>query len=158
MTPTMLGRLQTRTILLGSIGLFFTLLLWSFLVVIDEIETGNYDLFKVLFLVWLLGLFWDMVYQGLLIFRWDYDWPPIFQLLSGIWEWLIILLLVSIAVPPGSFRLLAAWWPTVQDDFWIVHAHYWLVWLTTFIASQGLLRILFPRWRFRGGQIGHYQS
>jgi hypothetical protein len=30
--------------------------------------------------------------------------------------------------------------------------HYWTVWWATFIMALGPMRIIFPRWRFRGGQ------
>jgi hypothetical protein len=33
--------------------------------------------------------------------------------------------------------------------FWL---HYASVWVTTFLASQSLMRLLFPRWRYRGGR------
>jgi hypothetical protein len=38
-------------------------------------------------------------------------------------------------------------------SFIVFLIHYWLVWIGVFIGTQGPLRILFPRWRFRGGRI-----
>jgi len=29
---------------------------------------------------------------------------------------------------------------------------YGVIWFVTFLASQSLLRIIFPNWRYRGGQ------
>ena len=133
MTPTLIGRWQTRILLLSTIGLFvsipFVLVLNSFL---PFIFVG---------LVLLFGMGWDSIYQLLIQDRWDHDWPPLFQLLAGLAEGLWLFLLVY-------------FWPQFADppQIWVFWLHYGLVWTTTFIASQSLLRLIFPRWRFRGGQ------
>ena len=36
--------------------------------------------------------------------------------------------------------------------FWVFF-HYFVVWLAVFIASQSIMRVLFVRWRFFGGQV-----
>ena len=39
----------------------------------------------------------------------------------------------------------------LEDNYLFIH--YWAVWLATFLASQSIMRIIFPRWRFFGGRI-----
>lgn len=92
-------------------------------------------------LVLFFGLGWDSIYQFLIQDRWDHDWPPLFQLLAGLTEGLWIFILIYL-------------WPQFasRPPIWIFWLHYSLVWVATFTASQSLLRLLFPCWRFRGGQ------
>jgi hypothetical protein len=133
MTPTLSGRWQSRFFLLATVGLFVTIpfaLLFSSLVP-----------FIILGLVFGFGLGWDVLYSRWQKRRWDHDWPPNLQLAAGIVEGLFVFGLLygwlrSNALPPASI-------------FWL---HYALVWLTTFSASQSLMRLYFPRWRYRGGE------
>ena len=79
----------------------------------------------------MFGLGWDALCTLLQKFRWDRDWPAALQLLAGIWEGVVL-------------------WVLYPFDFnW---EHYSLVWLAVFLASQTIMRILFPRWRFFGGR------
>lgn len=137
MTPTLLGRWQTRLFLLGTVGLIVTLLFGMF---IGDTRTPLVLLGYVLG----LGLVWEMLYQYLQSFRWDQDWPPAFQVGTGIFEALVVWGLVqTIGLPgvdgtalPGTTFL----------------AHYGAVWVATFLVVQGPLRIIFLHWRYRGGQ------
>ena len=140
MTPTLFGRWQTRLLLLGTVGLIITLPFG--LGIIGPGATATY--FWVLLYVAIFGLGWDIVYDYLQKFRWDRDWPAAFQLLAGIWE--AIFLLITIEV----FQLPLPGLATVDVSSFV--RHYSLVWLGVFLASQSIMRIWFPRWRFRGGQ------
>ena len=42
--------------------------------------------------------------------------------------------------------------PKAEFDLPLFILHYTIVWLGIFILSQSLMRILFPKWRFKGGQ------
>ena len=132
MTPTLFGRWQSRFFLLGTVGSLTTLL---FAVLFRSLIP-----FILLAVVMLLGLGWDVVYNRLQKRRWDRDWPPTLQLAAGVAEGLALAGLLYGA------RLLPAPPPT---QFIL---HYTAVWLTTFLASQSLMRLLFPRWRYHGGQ------
>lgn len=132
MTPTLFGRWQSRFFLLGTIGSLTTLL---FAVLFRSLIP-----FILLAVVMLLGLGWDVVYDRLQKRRWDRDWPPTLQLAAGVAEGMLLAGLLYGA------RLLPAPTPT---QFVL---HYTAVWLTTFLASQSLMRLLFPRWRYHGGQ------
>lgn len=133
MTPTLWGRWQSRFFLLGTLGVFVT----SFFALLSHSATP----FLILAGVFILGLGWDVIYTYQQKQRWDHDWPPILQLLAGVIEGILIYVLLY------GFNLLASLPPV--GLFWL---HYALVWITTFIASQSLMRLLFPRWRYRGGR------
>lgn len=139
MTPTLFGRWQTRLFLLTTVGILITL---PFSLGIVEPDFGN-GYFLVLAYIALFGCGWDLVYNYLQRFRWDRDWPGVLQLLAGIWEAIFLVGCVNFVDLPGLPKL---------DLFWFI-LHYSLVWLSVYIASQTLMRILFPLWRFRGGQI-----
>jgi hypothetical protein len=135
MTPTLFGRWQTRLLLFATAGVLGTL---PFAIVY-----GNSVFFTLLIYVALMGLGWDIFYNYLQTFRWDHDWPTVFQLLAGIGEAIAIALLMSTVGLPGV---------PVGLPLELFALHYSLVWLLVFCASQILMRIVFPRWRFRGGQ------
>jgi hypothetical protein len=139
MTPTLFGRWQTRLLLLATVGGLVTLPFY-----LGYIGSGaGLVYFWVLGYVALFGIFWDVVYIYLQKFRWDRDWPAAFQLLAGIWEAVFIISLVkTIGLPAVPKEVTIAGFAF----------HYSLVWLAVFIASQSIMRILFPFWRFRGGQ------
>ena len=133
MTPTLFGRWQSRFFLLGTIGLAVTLVFALLFRTMAPII--------ILVLVFGFGLIWDVLYSLVQKRRWDHDWPPLLQLAAGIVEGIFIFgllygLNLSNVLPPAVL-------------FWL---HYSLVWLATFLASQSLMRLYFPRWRYRGGQ------
>ena len=139
MTPTLLGRWQTRLLLLATVGVLITLPFY-----LGIIGPGGSVFFWVLIYVTLFGFGWDVLYQHLQKSRWDSDWPGALHLLAGIWEAVFVVLLVKIFGLPGirTEQLPLKWFAL----------HYSLVWLAVYVASHTMMRILFPRWRFRGGQ------
>ncbi|MEB3180763.1 MAG: hypothetical protein VKL59_17305 [Nostocaceae cyanobacterium] len=142
MTPTLFGRWQTRLLLLATVGFLVSLPF-----AMGIIGSGaNSVYFWILGYVAVFGLGWDVLYNYLQKFRWDRDWPAIFQLMAGIWE------LIFVACGVKFFGFLPIPLPKEQLSlFWLV-IHYSVVWLAVFVTSQSLMRVLFPRWRFRGGQ------
>jgi len=148
MTPTLWGRWQTRLWLLATIGLFVTLI-FAYLYQ-QSPETIDQTPFVLLAYILGFGFIWDIIYNQIQQYRWDRDWPPTFQLGAGILEGLFIWLLVWLwpRLQAGSPL------PGIRPDlmFGQFVAHYATVWVTTFLASQSLLRIIYPRWRYRGGQ------
>ncbi len=139
MTPTLLGRWQTRLLLLATVGLLVTLPFS-----LGQTSSPRWIYFAFLGYVALFGLIWDTLYNYLQKFRWDRDWPGLFQLLAGLWEGLFIGGLAKTVGLPGISPKL------FNLELFIYH--YSWVWLTTYLASQSLMRILFPYWRFRGGR------
>jgi hypothetical protein len=142
MTPTLFGRWQTRLFLFSTVGVLITIPF-----ALGIIGTGGSSFFSVLFHVMLFGLVWDSIYIYLQGFRWDRDWPAIFQLLSGIWEAIFIAAIVKFFGLPGIPKDLSLFWFAL---------HYSCVWLGIFTISQTMMRVLFLKWRFYGGElIGH---
>jgi hypothetical protein len=141
MTPTLLGRWQTRLLLLGTGGLIVTLIVGS---IAGDVRTPLASLGYVV----VLGLGWDCVYHYLQSWRWDRDWPPAFQVVAGVWEGGFVWGLIQIS------RSLVGDLPGVAPSLTALQfsAHYVVVWCIMFLGTQGLLRIIFPRWRYRGGQ------
>ena len=140
MTPTLLGRWQTRLLLLATVGILITL---PFALGIFSPGASSVY-FWVLAYIAIFGIGWDILYNYLQKFRWDRDWPAIFQLFAGIWEAIFLILIIKVLRLPL---------PGVSDfDIGLFIRHYSFVWLGVFLASQTIMRILFPRWRFRGGQ------
>ena len=131
MTPTLSGRWQSRLLLLGSIG---SLISFGFALLFNSVMP-----LILLALVILFGLIWDYFYDKIQQRRWDHDWPPTFQLLAGIFEGIFIFGLIQILPLPGLPNVIQFW------------AHYGTVWIFTFLASQSMMRLFFPRWRFNGG-------
>ncbi|MBD2362641.1 hypothetical protein H6G36_15860 [Anabaena minutissima FACHB-250] len=142
MTPTLFGRWQTRLLLLSTVGVLVSLPFAMGL--IGGIPDSIY--FWILGYVAIFGLGWDVLYNYLQKFRWDRDWPAAYQLLAGIWE----LVFVFCGVEIFDFLPLPEPKDSIDLDAFVLH--YSVVWLSVFIASQSIMRILFPRSRFRGGQ------
>lgn len=136
MTPTLWGRWQNRFFLLGTVGVLITL---CYGLLFHNFTTP----LAILGYVFLFGLGWDMLYQAIVSYRWDGDWPTLFQigagLLEGVWVWILA---HYIGLPGVSHSLLLAQFIP----------HYATVWLVIFTITQGPLRALLPRWRYFGGQ------
>ena len=141
MTPTLLGRWQTRLLLLGTVGLIVTL-------IFGRIFGDMLTPLALLVYMLALGFGWDVLYQYLQSWRWDRDWPPAFQLAAGICEGLLVWGLIQ------AGRSIFGGLPGVAASLTVTRfgAHYGTVWLVMFLGTQGPLRIIFPRWRYRGGQ------
>ena len=140
MTPSLLGRWQTRLFLLGTVGVISTLPF-----ALGWLGAGaSFIYFWVLFYVALLGLGWDVLYDLAIRFSWDYDWPGILQLVAGVWEGLFLSVLLSqVGLPFLNRNGFIGW------DFWL---HYSWVWVWIYLSSWVVMRLLFPRWRHRGGE------
>ncbi|AUT04124.1 hypothetical protein CLI64_29145 [Nostoc sp. CENA543] len=143
MTPTLFGRWQTRLLLLATVGVIVSL---PFVFGIVNPSATGAIYFWVLGYVAIFGLVWDIIYNFLQKFRWDRDWPAAYQLLAGIWE------LIFVGCGVKIFGFLPAPVPKELIPIDTFLLHYSVVWLSVFIASQSIMRILFPRSRFRGGQ------
>ncbi|NNF57006.1 MAG: hypothetical protein HKN04_02085 [Rhodothermaceae bacterium] len=148
MTPTLSGRWQTRLLLLGTVGFVVT---WFFAAYFQAItfEDVFHVPFVLLVYVAVLGLGWDVLYNVMQHSRWDSDWPPIYQFGAGVAEALLLFALIRIGLVIGVPENL---------PFWMFFVHYGAVWFWTFVMTQGPLRLLFPQWRFRGGQFGRHPA
>ena len=142
MVPTFAGRLQTRFFTLGVIGLLWTLVVTPLLSPL--VDGGIEATYRATLFAWaatlLVGLvFWEPLYHFLMQFRWEKDWPTLFLLLESIPEAAVVWILLS-TFGPG-----APWSVFVLDFF--------STWMVVFFTVQGPMRVLFLRWRFRGGRL-----
>ena len=136
MTPTLLGRWQTRLVMVLTLGVLVT-------VAVASLRDGPF--FHVLGYTLGFGLAWDVLYIQLQRLRWDRDWPAAFQVASGLVEGLLIYGLIRHVGLPGI--------PAGSVPVMTFTAHYGLMWLVIFIWVQGPMRAVLPRWRFDGGRV-----
>lgn len=145
MLPTLFGRWQTRFFMLSTIGVLFSL---PFYFGIIGNHQGDPVFFWVLLYVGIFGLFWDILYDYLQKLLWDHDWPGILQFFAAVTEGIFLALVIKIFGLPLIDKDL---------DLGLFFLDYFLVWAATYLFSWLIMRLLFPRWRFRGGEwIGRW--
>ena len=135
MTPSLSGRIQTRLLLLTIVGVPVTLLVAALL--------GGVTLaggLAVLAVMAVLGVAWELLYHLLQQRRWDKDWPSILALVVGVPEALV------------AWQVLGAW--DARPDSAVAYSLlFGIVWTAVWLALQGPMRVLAPRWRFHGMQL-----
>ncbi|MFE3459306.1 hypothetical protein ACFXKD_17325 [Nocardiopsis aegyptia] len=142
MTPTLLGRIQSRLFLLLTVGLVWTLVLTPLLPRgFAPLGVAYTVTLTALGAVAVLGtLLWEPLYHLLQQFRWEKDWPAVIILLQGAPEGVLAYLALrhglELPVQPGAFAV-----------------HFSTTWLLVFVFLHGPLRVPFLRWRFRGGRL-----
>ena len=162
MTPTLLGRWQTRILLFVFLALPITFL-FTLLVIFVRNESFNQiriEPYQIVSLIFLIGLVLDPVYMWIQSFRWDRDWPFAFQFLSMIFEFLIVLGVVWLDfIPPlSALRNFIFVMPSglfsSGGNIWDVCIHFSLVFWPSFISLLGFVQVFAIRWRFKGGEWG----
>ena len=146
MTPTLFGRMQTRVFLVATIGVVWTLLIGPLLVPLtDNASLGDvYRLaFGALVLVAVVGILWEVLYHGLQQFRWEKDWPTLFGLITGLPEGVVVYALLSRDLP----------WSVGEIPVGAFIAHFASTWIVVWLTANGPMRVVFIRWRFRGGRL-----
>lgn len=153
MTPSLFGRIQTRIVMLLTVGVLATLVITPFLPMdrapgvsrLGSLGASYAITFSALAIVVVLGVaIWEPLYHLLQQFRWEKDWPTLFGLLTGINEGILtyyVLMWIGpkptdVAIPVSGFVI----------DFTFV-------WLMTFLFVNGPMRVMSLRWRFRGGRF-----
>lgn len=145
MTPTLSGRIQTRIFLLAVVGIPWSLLIG---LVLPRPEGASLiDLYRLLFdalvLVAVVGIAWELVYHALQQLRWEKDWPTMFGLLTGIPEGVAVYFLLANQIPfPYAEVLLSTY-----------VIHFATTWVVVWLAANGPMRLVFLRWRYRGGRL-----
>lgn len=149
MTPTLIGRLQTRVFLAITVGVVWTAIISLALPRPAGMPVGDvYRMtFQILAVMTVLGLAWELAYHLLQQLRWDKDWPSLVVLLTVINEaaplWYVTHWL---GVIPGAAGL--------SSPFLAPFAiHLGSTWLVMWLFMQGPLRVLHIRWRFEGGTV-----
>jgi hypothetical protein len=139
MILTLFGRWQTRIFLLSTVGVVLSLPF-----ALGYLGPGASTVyFWLLFYIGLFGLAWDVLYNWLQKFFWDHDWPGLIQFFVCIVEavWLGLLIQTNLLPNLSSQGFNLQWFAI----------HYSLVSVAAYLTAWVLMRLLFPRWRFRGG-------
>ncbi|WP_117215153.1 hypothetical protein [Allorhizocola rhizosphaerae] len=144
MVPTLSGRIQTRLFLLAVIGWPLTMLVTPLLPLAGPMPDRYRATLVVLAAVAVLGVGWELLYHLLMQWRWEKDWPTLFGLVTLLPEGLLVWLLGSRAMLPGL---------TAPLDLAAFAIHFVLVWLATWLVANGPMRVVYVRWRFRGGRL-----
>ena len=147
MVPTLAGRIETRLFLLAVIGIPWIALISAIGPHVSGAPLAS--VFKAMY--WLLAevavvgsLLWEPLYHALMQFRWEKDWPIMFSLLQGVPEGILAYVLLH-TIGPMSHASAAttATFLTAFIPLWF------MVWL----VAIGPMRVIIPRWRYRGGRI-----
>jgi len=153
MTPTFFGRIQTRIVMILTVGVLATLVITPFIPMdrapgvshLDALPESYAITYSALAIVLVLGVvLWEPLYHFLQQFRWEKDWPALFGLLTGINEGILtyyVLMWIGpkptdVGIPVSGFII----------DFAFV-------WLAIFVFVNGPMRVVTLRWRFRGGRL-----
>lgn len=143
MTPTLFGRIQTRWVLVWTVGLLWLLIIGPQLPLAGPIAGVYRTGLASLVLVSIVGTVWEFGYHALQQLRWDKDWPSLLGLVLGLTEGVVVFQLLALGVPwsvPPANPLSFTW-------------QFGTVWVAIWAVANGPIRILFPRWRFAGGRF-----
>ena len=149
MTPTLRGRIETRLVLLATVGVVWTAIVSPLLprpkgAPLHMVYTIT---FKAILTVAVVGIAWELLYHALQQFRWNKDWPSLFGLVTMINEGIVVWFVLHIFnVIPGT----DGWSSPIRNLFLI---HFMSTWLLLWLFMQGPLRVVIPRWRFEGGHF-----
>jgi len=170
-TPILLGRIQTRIYVSLVVGGLWTLIITPFLLIdppgpqgltlaagLDDMldRSGLVETYKLTFAALLITtifgcLVWEPLYHGVMQFRWEKDWPALFNLLQVFPEALTTFLLLHVSwlnpLPDLDFD---------KSQFVPVPAYLFLffsTWIVTWLFANGPMKIFFIRWRFNGGRL-----
>jgi len=147
MTPTLVGRIQTRIFLILVIGVPWTLIVSKFLPKTNGAPLGTLykATFSTLAVVLVLGVVvWEPIYHALQQYRWERDWPSVFALVTVVNEGILAYFVTNaIGVLPGDGDLPVATFST----------HILTTWVLMWLFVIGPIRVLIPRYRYRGGRI-----
>lgn len=137
MTPTLAGRIQTRLFVMLTFGLIVSLIVGAV-----------YQAMGTFIALWLyllmVGLIAEPLYDYLQNRRWEEDWPPILFTLGTLAEGAIVWILVSLIDLPAVPKDLA---------FAQYLVYFILLFFALFIGTWGGMKVIFIKWRFRGGRV-----
>jgi hypothetical protein len=149
MTQTLGGRIQTRLVLLSSIGLIWTLAItpWLPRTPAISLRLAYRITLETSIAMTILGVLWEFIYHGLQQLRWDKDWPSFFALLAGVAEAIAVWqVLHGLHWLPGETGFSSSILP-------LYVIHFSTTWLVVWLVTQGPLRVVQLRWRFEGGSF-----
>ena len=162
MTPTLLGRWQTRLVLFVAVMLPIAL---GFALALGSHGHMLREPLALAALMLAAGLVLDPVYDQLQRLRWDQDWPFALFVLDSFVEFALALGVIRLDLLPGLEACHLARIDRVTRN--LVCLDYTLplrlalpqaaaVIVLSLVVVACLVPILDPRWRFRGGEFGGF--
>ena len=143
---SLMGRLQTRVLLLICVGIPWVGALTPLLNRSPlaprpaTLGTSYRAAYTALAVVLSASVLWEVLYHRLTRSRWDRDWPSLLALLAGINEgvisWALCVHLLHVPLPPAAYAVLFGG-----------------LWALIWAIMQGPMRVLRPRWRFNGAAV-----
>ncbi len=146
MTPTLLGRLETRIFALATAGALWTLIISPVLPDRGDLGDAYQTTFGVLLAVGVVGLGWEPIYHLAQQLRWEKDWPTMFGFLTGFNEGILLWLLIDANAVPWIEE-------AMRPSLAAFAVHFTTTWIVVWLFLNGPMRVLLVRWRFRGGEI-----
>jgi hypothetical protein len=150
MLPTLLGRIQTRVFATLVIGGLWSLVLALFLPGVSGATWSDKVKAEIglLLVLTVLGIGWELVYHGLMQFRWEKDWPTLFGLLTLVNEGLLVhWVAVKKTVDVGWAERASG----ISRSTFVVA--FLTTWLVVWLWVNGPMRVFTVHWRFRGGRL-----
>lgn len=155
MLPTLNGRLQTRIFLVAVVGSIWTVIVTPFVRLFmdgdPQLDNAYKLTFTILTIVLVNGIIWELIYHGLMQFRWEKDWPTLFGYATVINEAIVAYVVAkALAIDSGAPE-----WRSLLNGLTVTPflVHVVSTWIVIQLFASNLLRPLFPRWRYRGGRI-----
>jgi len=143
MTPTLWGRIQTRWVMIFTVGLTWLIVIGPILPLAGPVRGVYVTGLATLVLTAVVGTVWELAYHAIQQLRWDKDWPTILGLVLGLTEGVVVYQLLERNIPWDIAGL------EVAPFVW----QFGTVWIAIWVFVNGPLRVLFPRWRFAGGRF-----
>lgn len=143
MLPTLMGRIQTRIFVIAVIGGLWALVIGPLLPGAGTTSDKYKAMYGVLLIVGVLGIAWELIYHGLMQFRWEKDWPTLFGLVTGVPEGIVAYFVARSGVLSSTEHISVA----------AFVVGFGTTWLVTWLWVNGPMRIFTVHWRFRGGRL-----
>ena len=155
MTPTLIGRIESRIVLVLTAALPWTAIITPFLIAPAGMGLG--DVFRLtlsgIAIVLVAGIGWELVYHALQQFRWDKDWPTLFGLVTGINEGVTTWVGLHLLNHLNSHYGVTGSYGSSNLVFKIFLVHFITTWVFVWLWSNGPFKVVFFRWRFEGGRV-----
>ena len=143
MLPTLFGRIQTRIFVIAVIGGLWAIIIGPLLPGDGTVSDKYKAMYGVLLIVGVVGILWELVYHGLMQFRWEKDWPTLFGLAVGIPEGIVAYFIAKSGV--------LSWTENITLGQFLIG--FITTWIVTWLWVNGPMRIFTVHWRFRGGRL-----
>lgn len=143
MLPTLSGRIQTRIFAFLVIGTLWAQIAVYYLPGGAPTDINRRAMYQVLLVAGVLGIGWELIYHGLMQFRWEKDWPTLFGLITVLNEGALAFAVLRAGVFDTTEHL----------PFSTFAVGFGTTWIVLWLFFNGPMRIFTVHWRFRGGRL-----